>query len=110
MKKLTWAEFETLMFQHNVDNNIGVKGQDEHPLIGVIVYKQGDYFKQEYNETERSYRVTSDNKWFIPGQIGRSLFADCLDGLDIGVRLDYYPDWKVDYCYMEEDKNDTENS
>ena len=111
MQKLTWAEFENIMFQHNVDSNINVKGQDKHPLIGVIVYKQGDYFKKEYNEIERSYRVSSDNKWFIPGQIGRSIFATCLDGTDINIRLDYCPDWVVDYCYIEGDENDdTENT
>lgn len=106
MRKLTWGEFVTLMHQHNEENNITVKGQDKHPLIGIVVYKQGDYFKKEYNETERSYRVSSDNKAFISGQIGSSIFADCLDGIDWGVRLDYYPDWKVDYCYMEEEVND----
>ena len=103
MKKLTWNEFESLMYNHNVKNNITVKGQDEHPLIGIVVYKQGNYFKKEYTELERSYRVSSNNKAFIPGQIGYSIFADCLDNIDIGVRLDYYPDWIVDYCYMEDE-------
>ena len=102
MKKFTWGEFERIMYQHNIDNNITVKGRDTHPLIGIVVYKQGDYFKQEYNETERSYRVSSDNKRFIPGQIGQSIFADCLDGIDIGIRLDYYSDWEIDYCYFPE--------
>lgn len=102
MKKLTWGEFVTLMYQHNKENNITVKGIDKNPLIGIVVYKQGDYFRKEYTEKERSYRVSSDNKFFIPGQIGQSIFADCLDGIDIGVRLDYYKDWDVDYCYIEE--------
>lgn len=105
MKKLTWDEFVTLMYQHNVDNGITVKGMDEHPITGVVVYKQGDYFRKEYSEIERGYRVSSSNKAFIPGQIGSSIFANCLDGTEFGVRLDYY-DWDVDYCYIEEDKND----
>ena len=104
MKKLTWNEFETLMYQHNVGNHITTKGQDKHPITGIVVYKQGDYFKKEYTEKERSYRVSSNNKAFIPGQIGQSIFADCLDGIDIGVRLDWYRDWIVDYCYIEENK------
>lgn len=66
------------------------------------MYKQGDYFKKEYTEKERSYRVSSNNKAFIPGQIGNSIFADCLDGMDIGVDLNYYRNWVVDYCYMED--------
>lgn len=105
MKKLTWDEFTTMMYQHNVENDIRTKGVDEHPIYGIVVYKQGDWFKQEYTKKERSYRVSSDNKAFIPGQIGQSIFANCLDCVDIGVRLDLYNDyWKVDYCYMEGEK------
>ena len=101
-RKLTWGEFVTLMYQHNKENHIKVKGTDKHPLIGVVVYKQGDYFKKEYTETERSYRVSSDNKYFIPQMCGNSIFGNCLDGQDIGVRLDYYMNcWNVDYCYIE---------
>lgn len=105
MEKITWTEFEALMWKHNEDNNITTKGQDRHPITGVVVYKQGDWFKKEYTEIERSYRVSSSNKAFIPGQIGRSIFADCLGGTEHGVRLDWYNNWEVDYCYME-DEND----
>lgn len=102
MKIYSWGEFERIMYQHNVDNGITVKGVDKHPLIGVVVYKQGDYFRKEYTEKERSYRVSSDNKAFIPGQMGSSIFADCLDDVDTGVRLDWYKEWVIDYCYFEE--------
>lgn len=103
MKKLTWSEVEELMWKHNRDNNITVKGIDKHPITCVVVFKQGDWFRKEFTEVERSYRVSSDNKAFIPGQIGSSIFADCLDGTENGVRLDYYINrWKVDYCYMED--------
>ena len=103
MKKLTWSEVEELMWKHNRDNNITVKGTDKHPITCVVVFKQGDWFRKEFTEVERSYRVSSDNKAFIPGQIGSSIFADCLDGTENGVRLDYYINrWKVDYCYMED--------
>ena len=104
MKKLTWEEFVNIMYQHNMENNITTKGQDNHPIIGIVVYKQ-ENFKRQYSEKERSYLVSSDNKKFIPGQIGQSIFADCLDAKDTGVRLDWY-NWKVDYCYILEDKND----
>lgn len=102
MKKLTWSQFVNTMWKHNENNGITTKGQDEHPLIGIVVYKQGNYFKKQYSKKERSYRVSSNNKAFIPGQLGNSIFADCLDGVDIGVRLDYYRDWIVDYCYFPE--------
>lgn len=99
MNHLTYGEFHTLMYQHNCENGIRVKGVDENPLIGVIVFSQSNWDK-EYSLESRSYRVSSDNKAFIPGQIGNSIFADALDGTDDGVRLDWYH-WDVDYCYME---------
>lgn len=99
MNNLTYGEFHTLMYQHNCENGIKVKGEDKHPLIGVVVFSQ-DNWDKEYSLESRSYRVSSDNKAFIPGQIGRSIFADALDGSDDGVRLDYYPEWIVDHCYM----------
>lgn len=101
MKKFSWGEFVSIMERHNIDNNITTKGVDKHPLIGIVVYQQVSFTK-EYSEKQRSYRVSSDNKAFIPGQIGSSIFGDCLDGIDIGVRLDWY-NWRVDYCYFEED-------
>ena len=102
MKKIAWNKFCDLMFNHNEENNITVKGMDKNPITGVIVFKQGNWFKKEYTEIERSYRVSSSNKYFIPSNIGNSLFADCLDDTDCGVRLDYYLGyWEIDYCYME---------
>ena len=38
------------------------------------------------------------------GKISNPIFAECLDGIDVGVRLDWY-DWDVEYCYMEQEKN-----
>lgn len=104
MKKITWSEFDNIMWQHNKEAGITVKGTDPHPITGVVVFKQGPWFNREYSEHSRSYRVSSSNKWFLPN-IGRSIFADCLDGTDSDVRLDYYMkecggDWEVDYCYM----------
>jgi len=73
------------------------------------VFKQGDYFSREYSETERSYRISDNNMWGLDdSKRGRRIAGDCLDGLDIGVRLDAYMDadepndrWQIDYCYIE---------
>lgn len=54
-----------------------------------------EYFKPK--------KFTNDNKAFIDGMGGYSIFANSLDGSDIGVRLEQYVeygDWKVDYCYI----------
>jgi len=44
--------------------------------------------------------VSNNNRMFQLHAFSNSLFGDCLDGIDLGVRLDLY-DWKVDYCYIE---------
>ena len=65
----------------------------------VIVFTK-DSFEKEYSVESRSYAFSTDNKWFMPGLCGKSLYANCLDGTDKGVRLDwYFGDWKIDYCY-----------
>ena len=47
----------------------------------------------------------SDNKYFVSNMGGNSIFADSLDGADVGVRLDWYlNDWKIEYCYILEDE------
>ena len=74
----------------------------------VIVFKS-ESFNKKYSLKERSYLVCKDNKWFNPAMIGRSLYGNCLDGKDKGVRLDWYmydekKPWIVDYCYIISDK------
>lgn len=101
MKKLTQTQLYDLFYEHNVKNNITSQFEDEHPLIGVVVYKAGNW-KTEYSLESRSYKVRSDNKAFIPGMCGNSIYADNLDKSDHGVRLDWYG-WAVDYCYLLED-------
>ena len=100
MKKLTYAEFEKAMFKFNTDNGFTSKGNSKS-LNGVIVFTP-DSFSRPFTEEERSYRVSSDNKAFFSGMCSNSIFGDCLDGKDLGVRLDWYmyDGWKVDYCYL----------
>ena len=64
----------------------------------VIVFKD-DNFLQEYTLKERSYTVSSNSNYFDRNKISTSLIGDCLDGKDIGVRLDLYG-WEVEYCYI----------
>lgn len=102
MKKITFGEFSKAMRKFNDERNYTVKGNAER-LNGVIVFTE-DSFNRPYSVEERSYRTNSDQKAFIPNQSSNSIFADCLDGKDIGVRLDWYmgTEWKVDYCYLED--------
>lgn len=102
MEKITYAEFCNAMWKFNADNGLTSKGNEKR-LEGVIVFTE-DSFTKPYTETERSYRTNSDQKAFFPNMSSNSIFADCLDGKDLGVRLDWYmggkDGWKVDYCYL----------
>lgn len=102
MKKLTFREFTEQMIDFNHSNNITAKGGSSKTLKGVIVFTE-DSFNQHYTLEERSYLTTNHNKRFLDN-IGNSLYADCLDGIDLGVRLDWYisDGWKVEYCYIVE--------
>ena len=73
----------------------------------VVVFTQ-DSFSRKFSETERSYKISRNNKYFNPDMNGNSLFGSCLDGKDDDVRLDIYmsrlPEegkrWIVEYCYI----------
>jgi hypothetical protein len=101
--KLTWSEFEKAMWNFNKEHGYTTKGTEKR-LEGVVVFTE-DSFSISYSERERSYQTDSDQKAFLPNQLGYSIFGDCLDGTDLGVRLDWYMraeemPWKVDYCYL----------
>lgn len=91
LKKITFEELEKS------------KGWKE----AVVVFTK-ESFEIEFSETERSYEVQSDAKYFDASKGGNSLFGNCLDGKDDDVRLDRYmhllPEegarWEVDYCYI----------
>lgn len=102
MKKITFAELRDAMFKFNEENP---NEKFNRKLFGIVVFTE-DSFIAPYTETERSYRVDNSQKAFRSNTISNSIWADCLDGKDLGVRIDLYMDdgWKVDYCYLEEIK------
>lgn len=88
------------------------KAQNGEWTEAVIVFTPHG-FKKEYKDDiiARSYTVYSNAKWFNPAMLGNSLFGNCLDGLDNGVRLDYYfrtGEWIIDYCYITKSKEKKE--
>lgn len=106
MEKISYSEMCEKLREFNSQNNVTSKGVG--PCISGVVVFTSDSFTKEYSETERSYRVSNQNKAFIANNCSNSVFADCFDGLDTGVRIDLYMyaeknPWKVDYCYMEEE-------
>ena len=87
--------------EYNKENHITYGTRTEVPEISaIIVYKQSN-FNSPYSEHDRSYRITNmSGKAFFDGMISSSIYGDCLDGNDLGVRLDAY-DWDIEFCYFE---------
>lgn len=102
MNKMTWTELVKTMRNFNKENNVTSKGIG--PELNAVVVFTEDSFSKEYTEEERSYEISNQNKAFIADMISNSIFGNCLDGKDNGVRLDWYiyneQGWKVDYCYL----------
>jgi len=70
----------------------------------VIVFTAGSRgYKEMYPEPERSYKISSGNKFFIRGLSSTSLYGDRLDGKDNMVELTQYiysGALSEDYCYI----------
>ena len=102
MKKITYAELCKIFYAHE-------ETRPDHHLSGCIVFTE-DSFTKKYPLESRTYCVSSDNKAFIPGMGGYSIYGGSLDGTDPCVRLERYMaaehggenGWKVDYCYLVE--------
>lgn len=103
--RMTWEEAVRYLTEFNQKHNITTKGGGPQTCTMVAVITK-DSFGKEYTVEERSYAFTNHNKFFIPSNIGNSIFADCLDGKDIGIRLEQYVcnlNWNVEYCYIKEE-------
>lgn len=87
-----------------------VEKSREKSVDGYIVFTE-DSFSQPYTEQQRTYVVSSNNKAYIPGMGGFSVYGSSLDGSDTNVRLERYmadlhggkDGWKVERCYMKDD-------
>lgn len=100
IKKITFKELRDYFYVYNKTHD-----ETDDTLKAVIVFTP-DSFNEEYSEESRSYEIKSNANTFRD-KISNSLFANCLDGTDQGVRLDWYMEdygnkdgWKVDYCYL----------
>lgn len=102
-KRLSYAEFTSQMRKWNDQHYRG----DHRHLHGVIVFTK-ESFDKEYSLLVRSYGVSSENKAWISGMGGYSIYGGSLDGSDPCIRLDYLiasefgddKGWHVDYCYF----------
>lgn len=103
--RMTWQEAVQYLIEFNKKHDIHTKGSKPATCVMVAVITK-DSFRKEYTLKERSYAFTNHNKFFIPENLGNSIFADCLDGKDVGIRLEQHIrtlDWNVEYCYIKEE-------
>lgn len=110
--RMTWEEAVRYLTEFNQRYNITTKGGGPQTCTVVAVIANESLYHPDnipFTDEQRSYAFTNHNKFFIPSNIGNSIFADCLDGNDIGIRLDWYINpgvagsWKVEYCYIKEE-------
>lgn len=103
--EMTYAEVKKL-FQE-------AESEGKKHLICRVVFTE-DSFNSPYSEAARTYEFSSNNKAFIPGMGGYSIFGSAIDGSDNGVRLEQYmaaehggkDGWKIEKCYLMEDKRE----
>lgn len=101
MTKLKINQLFDMIKEHNADHSVKSQYSDPDHLNCVIVFKNESWPGKEYPLESRSYEFRSDEKYFLSGMGGSSIFATSLDKSDVNVRLDrYLHAWKVDYCYL----------
>lgn len=97
---LPYAQLKELFTEHE-------RSKPSEHLTAHIVFTE-DTWDKIYPLCSRTYVISSYNKAFRPSMGGYSIFGDCLDGTDRGVRLEAYMaeekggknGWKIDYCYL----------
>ena len=110
---ISYYELAQKFHDHNVSNKISCKGTDKHPIYGVIVFDRCNYEKSDISLENRSWRISSDNKAYIPDQLGYSVFGENLKNKDWcrfnsladaikDQHGDQHGDLIVEYCYLEE--------
>ena len=109
MQKLTYNELAN-MFRARESANKNTPYHEQKHMTGFIVFSE-DSFNKPYSLEARTYAVSSDNKAYIPGMGGYSIYGSAVDGSDPGVRLEAYmaaekggkDGWRVEYCFLAEE-------
>ena len=98
LQHISFSELEDFASKF-FSQNPGIS-QFQNAPKAAIVFQEESYSTPSSLEA-RTYIFTLANKYSMPGMAGNSLFADCLDGSEQMVRLDWYLNsWKIDYCYL----------
>ena len=110
MQRLDWYEAKEYLKEFNRQHGYECGNSNCKETAHIVVVFTQDSFTKEYSEESRSYIVSSDNKAFLDGMSGYSIYASSLDGTDPCVRLEGYmaaehcgkDGWKVEYCYIKD--------
>lgn len=93
-KKVSFEELDSLFRKYGDDMSIG----------GIIIFDQSN-FNKKYTKLGRSYITSSSNNRYNWKMVGNSVFASCLDGSEMGVRIDEWlygiNPFKIEECYIE---------
>ena len=108
MNKMTWKEATEYMREYNRKHGVKTPGITDKHCVMVAVMKNKGFNRDDYTEEERSYVFNNDNKAFIDGMLGYSIFSANLVDPDIDrPRLERYVEeegyggpWEVDYVYI----------
>ena len=110
MQRYTWEEAKKYMVDFNRKHgfrhgNTPTKGDPECQIVAVM--KNKGFNRNDYTEQERSYVFTNNNKAFLDGMIGASIWSynlvnpeDNSDTPRLDDYIDYEHIWEVDYCYI----------
>lgn len=113
LNRAIYTEPEIVDMTYNELKDKFRQAEREHKsTVGYIVFS-ADSFDKPYTEEQRTYVVSSNNKAFIEGMGGYSIYGSSLDGVDKCVRLEGYMaaeyggenGWKVERCYMKDTSN-----
>ena len=108
MEKFTWEEAKKYMCDFN-DKHGFKHGNTPNPgdpeVLMVAVMKNKGFNRDNYTDEERSYVFSSNNKAFLEGMLGYSIFSyNLADPENDRPRLENYLEyencWEVDYCYI----------
>lgn len=82
------------------------KAAKEKRVVDAFVTFTPDSFEKAYTQLERTYLFASNEKAFSADACGYSIFGNCMDGSDMGIRLERYMadekggknGWKIENC------------
>lgn len=113
LNRAIYSEPKTVEMSYGeLKNHFRQAEKDRNHAVGYIVFTE-DSFDKPYTEEQRTYVISSNNKAFIEGMGGYSIYGSSLDGTDKCVRLEAYmadehggkDGWKIEKCYVKDESN-----